>query len=90
MTGGTSRAFLSEGDASPSWSPDGTRLVYFNNKADDPLYVADRTGADASPLEIAVADPHMRPTQPCNRFEPDAVVYNDAAKAGPVTAQSVD
>jgi Tol biopolymer transport system component len=47
MGGGASRAFLGEGNNAPSWSPDGTRLVYFNNTDGDPLFVADRTGADA-------------------------------------------
>jgi serine/threonine protein kinase len=49
MLGGTSRAFLGQFDSAPSWSPDGTRLVYFNAKpgAGDPIFVADRSGADA-------------------------------------------
>jgi Tol biopolymer transport system component len=47
LIGGAPRAFLDEGNNSPSWSPDGTRLVYFNNIDGDPLFVADRTGTDA-------------------------------------------
>ena len=47
MTGGTPRAFLSEGANTPSWSPDGTRLVYIRYDRSDSLFIADRTGADA-------------------------------------------
>jgi Tol biopolymer transport system component len=49
LIGGRPRVFLGEGDATPSWSHDGTRLVYFNNKENggDPVFIADRTGADA-------------------------------------------
>jgi serine/threonine protein kinase/Tol biopolymer transport system component len=52
LLGGSSRAFLGEGDATPSWSPDGTRLAYFNNRegGGDPVFVADRTGAEARRL----------------------------------------
>jgi len=46
LTGGSPRAFLGEGDAAPSWSPNGARLAYFNNRDGDPLFVADGTGAD--------------------------------------------
>jgi Tol biopolymer transport system component len=49
LTGGAPRAFLGEAANTPAWSPDDTRLVYFGKPigGDDPLYVADRTGADA-------------------------------------------
>ena len=47
ITGGTPRAFLSEGANSPSWSPDGTRIVYLRIDSGEPLFIADRTGADA-------------------------------------------
>jgi Tol biopolymer transport system component len=30
-----------------AWSPDGARLVYHTNEGGDPIFVADRTGADA-------------------------------------------
>ena len=53
LTGGASRAFLSEGATSPAWSSDDTRLVYFrgrlgpNTTGGDPLFVADRRGGNA-------------------------------------------
>ncbi len=50
LMGGTSRNFLGEGAEAPSWSPDGSRLVYFINGGGDPLFIADATGADARQL----------------------------------------
>jgi serine/threonine protein kinase/Tol biopolymer transport system component len=48
LTGGTPRAFLGKGANVPAWSPDGTHLVYvYKPDQDDPIYLADRTGADA-------------------------------------------
>ena len=55
LTGGTPRPFLGQGSASPSWSPDGKRLVYFNNGDGDPLWMADRTSAD--PVRIPLDAP---------------------------------
>ena len=52
VTGGPRRPFLGKGDAAASWSPDDTRLAYFNNAAGDPFSIADRTGADARPLMV--------------------------------------
>ena len=46
LTGGTPRAFLGQGFAAPSWSPDGSQTAYFSNTDGDPLFVADRTGAN--------------------------------------------
>jgi Tol biopolymer transport system component len=55
LLGGTSRVFLGEHDVAPSWSPDGTRIVYFDNTpyGGDPLFVADRTGSDARQILAA-------------------------------------
>ena len=51
LIGGTPRAFLGEGANVPAWSPDGTRLVYvYKPNRDDPMYLADRTGANASQI----------------------------------------
>ena len=48
LIGGTPRAFLGEGANIPAWSPDGTRLVYvYKSNRDDPMLIADRTGANA-------------------------------------------
>jgi WD40 repeat protein len=51
LTGGTPRPFLVDGANTPAWSPDGSHLVYFfKPTGGDPMYVADRTGADARQL----------------------------------------
>ena len=51
LMGGTPRAFLGEGANTPAWSPDGTRLVYiYKSNRNDPMYMADRTGADPRQL----------------------------------------
>jgi Tol biopolymer transport system component len=53
LTGGAARPFLSAGKSAPSWSPDDARLVYVSsNDHGDPLYLADRTGADARPVVV--------------------------------------
>jgi len=54
MMGGASHALMGEGNNAPSWSPDGTRLVYFNNAPGDPMFVADRSAAD--PTQILAPD----------------------------------
>jgi Tol biopolymer transport system component len=52
ITGGEPRAFLGPGGAAPAWSPDGTSLAFFRNGGGDPLFVADRVGADARPVAV--------------------------------------
>jgi Tol biopolymer transport system component len=52
LMGGKPRAFLEKGATAPSWSPDGTRITYFKNEDGDPLFVADRTGADARQILV--------------------------------------
>src|SRR5271170_4542629 len=47
MTGGAPRNFLSEDVASLAWSRDGERIVYHTFGNGDPMFVADRTGANA-------------------------------------------
>jgi Tol biopolymer transport system component len=47
LTGGTPRNFLGEKAANIAWSPDGTRIVYHTFGDGDPLFVAERTGANA-------------------------------------------
>jgi len=46
-TGGTPRPILGAGTNTPAWSPDGTSLVYVDKaNRDDPIYLADHSGAD--------------------------------------------
>jgi hypothetical protein len=53
LTGGMPRPFLAAGFSTPSWSPDNAHLVYIgSNEAGDPLYLADRTAADARPVDV--------------------------------------
>jgi len=48
LLGGTPRVFLGEGATHIKWSKDGTQIVYHTNaKGVDPLFVADRDGANA-------------------------------------------
>ena len=47
LTGGTPRNFLGEEAANLAWSPDGERIVYDNAGNGDPMFVADRTGANS-------------------------------------------
>jgi Tol biopolymer transport system component len=47
LTGGQPRNFLGEVAANLAWSPDGARIVYHNFAGGDPMFVADRTGANA-------------------------------------------
>jgi serine/threonine protein kinase/Tol biopolymer transport system component len=60
LTGGKPRAFLGEGANTPAWSPEGSRLVYFTKPPDgaDPLYLADRTGADPRQILSPQANLH--------------------------------
>jgi len=47
LTGGTLRNFLSEEAVNLAWSPDGERVVYHTFSSGDPVFVADRDGANA-------------------------------------------
>jgi len=47
LTGGSPRNFLGEETANLAWSPDGERIVYHTFGKGDPMFVADRTGANA-------------------------------------------
>jgi Tol biopolymer transport system component/tRNA A-37 threonylcarbamoyl transferase component Bud32 len=50
LTGGVLRNFLTENAAEVAWSPDSTRLVYHTWAAGDPVFIADRNGANVHPL----------------------------------------
>ena len=45
LLSGSPRPFLDRNASAPSWAPDDTRLVYFQNDNGDPLFIADRTVA---------------------------------------------
>jgi serine/threonine protein kinase/Tol biopolymer transport system component len=47
LTGGAPRNFLGEETANLAWSPDGASIVYHTFGNGDPMFVADRTGANA-------------------------------------------
>jgi Tol biopolymer transport system component len=47
LIGGMPRPFLQPSAQAPSWSPDGTQLVYTNGVEGDPMFIADRTGSNA-------------------------------------------
>ncbi len=47
LAGGTPRNFLGEEATEVAWSPDGTRIVYHTFADGDPMFVADRAGANA-------------------------------------------
>jgi Tol biopolymer transport system component len=61
LMGGAPRAFLDTGATAPSCSPDGTRLTYFKNEDGDPVFVADRTGADARQVLVQKGMHHHNP-----------------------------
>ena len=46
-TGGTPRPFLAEGANTPAYSPEGSIVYVYKPNRDDPMYLLDRTGADA-------------------------------------------
>ena len=47
LLGGPMRNFLGEHVVNVAWSPDGERVVYHERLEGDPLYIADRNGANA-------------------------------------------
>jgi Tol biopolymer transport system component len=47
LTGGTPRNFLSDEVVNLAWSPDGERIVYHTFGDGDPMFVAERSGANA-------------------------------------------
>jgi Tol biopolymer transport system component len=57
LTGGTPRSFLRRGYSTPSWSPDNARLAMIDSDAHgDPLYLADRIGANPHPVNVVPPD----------------------------------
>ena len=54
IIGGVPRAFLGETVINAAWSPDGSRMIYHTRDAGDPMFVADRSGAN--PRQIFVSE----------------------------------
>ncbi len=52
LMGGTSRVFLREHVVNVAWSSDNARLVYHTGDPGDPMFVADRTGANAKQIFV--------------------------------------
>ena len=69
VTGDTTRVFLEPG-MNPDWSPDGRRIAYFEPVPGDPVFIADRDGAN--PKKIFVERPgwhcHFVVWSPDGRF----------------------
>jgi Tol biopolymer transport system component len=61
LMGGTPRAFLDKEATAPAWSQDGTRLTYLKNVDGDPLFVADRMGADAHRILVQPGEHNHNP-----------------------------
>jgi serine/threonine protein kinase/Tol biopolymer transport system component len=53
LFGGTPRVFLAGEAVNIAWSPDGSRLVYHLGETGDPIFVADRTGANAKQIFVS-------------------------------------
>ena len=53
LTGGTPRNFLGEETVNLAWSPDGERIVYHTFAKGDPMFVADRSGANARQIFVS-------------------------------------
>jgi Tol biopolymer transport system component len=53
LRGGPPRPFFPKGKSTPSWSPDDTRLAFIDSDAHgDPMYIADRIGANPLPIQV--------------------------------------
>ena len=51
VTGGLPQPFLARGGSTPAWSPENGQLAFIGaTTAGDPMFLADRTGADAHPV----------------------------------------
>ncbi len=55
LMGGTPRPFLRDHAVHVAWSPDASRLVFHTGDPGDPMFVADRTGANARQIFV---EPH--------------------------------
>jgi Tol biopolymer transport system component len=57
LMGGAPRVFLGDRVVNAAWSPDGARLVYHTQDDGDPIFVADRTGANARQIFVSPIRP---------------------------------
>jgi len=91
LMGGTQRNFLVEHAVNVGWSPDGARVAYHTGDSGDPVFVADRTGANAQ--QIFALGPgghnHFPTWSPDGRwiyfvsgFYPEMDLWRIAAKGG--------
>jgi Tol biopolymer transport system component len=58
LTGGTTRAFLTEHAINLSWSPDASRIVFHTYDTGDPMFVSDGTGGNARQIFTLGAGGH--------------------------------
>ena len=58
LMGGPSHIFLGEHAVNVDWSRDGSRMVYHTGDPGDPLFVADRNGANPQQIFVLKADWH--------------------------------
>ena len=59
LVGGSPRPFLGELAVNVEWSPDGARIAYHTSVTGDPLFVADRDGANAQQLVVGLPETHQ-------------------------------
>ena len=58
LMGGAPTVFLGDRTANVAWSPDATRLAYFNIEEGDPIYAADGSGGNAELLYRGIKRDH--------------------------------
>lgn len=58
LTGGATRPFQSSGAFNVAWSPDGNQTVFHTNDPGDPMFVADRNGANSRAIFSLSAGSH--------------------------------
>jgi WD40 repeat protein/predicted Ser/Thr protein kinase len=70
LAGGAPRNFLGEEATEVAWSPDGTRIVYHTFADGDPMFVADRSGANARRIlgELPGIHNHFQVWSPDSRW----------------------
>src|SRR5208282_1666619 len=82
LTGGTTRNFLGEEVVDLAWSPDGERIVYHNFGGGDPMFVADRSGANAR--QIFGGRPGLHNHFPAWSPDGERIVYHNFGGGDPM------